>query len=289
MSFQEKVFNLRGQDIAAKIWNEGQGLPILALHGWLDNAGSFDKLAPLIPHHIVAIDFPGHGLSDHKPINSVIHLIDYVIDAISVTKFLGWKKYVLLGHSMGAAICSLIAGCMGDSVQAALLIDGLGPMPANARHAPKYLRMFLDEREAKPDKKSPRYESPLEAIDARLKVTPMELESVKCLIHRGLKQLSNGKWAWRTDPRLLMHSAQHLTEDQILAFLNAISAPVCVIRPIPGYPFPPEVIMHRLQAIKHAIVHEIPGHHHVHLDSPEVVAECLNNFLTSLALKRSDG
>ena len=46
---------------------------ILCLHGWLDNAASFNRLVPLlldsaedIPTQIVALDFPGHGLSGHK-------------------------------------------------------------------------------------------------------------------------------------------------------------------------------------------------------------------------------
>jgi len=35
----------------------------LALHGWQDNAGTFDKLAPLLVaqgHSVLAIDFPGN-------------------------------------------------------------------------------------------------------------------------------------------------------------------------------------------------------------------------------------
>ena len=42
---------------------------ILCLHGWLDNAASFNRLAPLLldstetPTEIVCLDFPGHGLS----------------------------------------------------------------------------------------------------------------------------------------------------------------------------------------------------------------------------------
>ena len=34
--------------IAGKAWGDPGGKPILGLHGWLDNAGTFDHLAPLI-------------------------------------------------------------------------------------------------------------------------------------------------------------------------------------------------------------------------------------------------
>ncbi|KAF5929589.1 hypothetical protein HPG69_006311 [Diceros bicornis minor] len=53
--------------IAAKAWGPQQGHPVLCLHGWLDNANSFDQLIPLLPKdfHYIAMDFGGHGLSSH--------------------------------------------------------------------------------------------------------------------------------------------------------------------------------------------------------------------------------
>ena len=49
--------------ITAKAWGPEDGKPFLGLHGWLDNANTFDKIAPLLPENIrlVAMDFPGHG------------------------------------------------------------------------------------------------------------------------------------------------------------------------------------------------------------------------------------
>ena len=53
--------------VAAKRWHARghsgrEKRPLVALHGWLDNAASFDGLAPLLPldkHDVIAIDFPG--------------------------------------------------------------------------------------------------------------------------------------------------------------------------------------------------------------------------------------
>ena len=55
--------------ITGKEWGSPSGEPWIALHGWLDNCGSFDTLLPHFPedHRIIAIDMPGHGFSSHLP------------------------------------------------------------------------------------------------------------------------------------------------------------------------------------------------------------------------------
>ena len=60
-------------------WGSASDLPVLALHGWLDNASSF---APLASHlsgfQLLALDLPGHGHSQHRPPGMRYHLLDYV-------------------------------------------------------------------------------------------------------------------------------------------------------------------------------------------------------------------
>jgi len=90
---------------------------VIALHGWLDNAASFSHLAPLLPGlRIVALDQAGHGHSSHRAPGSGYQLWDYALDVLLVADQLGWQKFALLGHSMGAIVSLLLAGAVPERI-----------------------------------------------------------------------------------------------------------------------------------------------------------------------------
>ncbi|NXY90919.1 SEHL2 protein, partial [Alcedo cyanopectus] len=100
--FSELKFPVPWGHVAAKAWGPSEGHPVLCLHGWLDNANTFDKLIPLLPRdcYYVAMDFSGHGLSSHRPAGSPYHFLDYVSDVRRVAAALQWRRFTLMGHSM---------------------------------------------------------------------------------------------------------------------------------------------------------------------------------------------
>ncbi|RWS01849.1 putative serine hydrolase-like protein [Dinothrombium tinctorium] len=91
--------------IACKEYGNPNGHPVLAIHGWMDNCGSFEPLIPLIIKennlHIVAIDETGCGLSSHLPPGAEMTYFSLLKDMRRVTKYLKWKKFSLIGHSKG--------------------------------------------------------------------------------------------------------------------------------------------------------------------------------------------
>ncbi|CAN0378993.1 unnamed protein product, partial [Phaeothamnion confervicola] len=91
-----------GLNLKAKIW--GDDAPqkrVLAIHGYLDNANSFDLLAPDLAQagfQVVAIDLPGHGRSQHLGIGGRYHFLDYPGYIVEFCRGMGWNSFHLVGH-----------------------------------------------------------------------------------------------------------------------------------------------------------------------------------------------
>lgn len=78
-----------------KWWGPMDQQPIVAIHGWQDNAGTFDKLIPLLPSNvaILAIDLPGHGLSSHLPSGQFYYVFwDGLVILRRLVKYYNWNK-----------------------------------------------------------------------------------------------------------------------------------------------------------------------------------------------------
>ena len=84
--------------------DEGNGLPIVLLHGYLESSeiwnGLKEKLATRF--RIISIDLPGHGLSD---VYGETHTMEFMAAVVkSVLDNLSVKKVFLVGHSLGGYV-----------------------------------------------------------------------------------------------------------------------------------------------------------------------------------------
>jgi len=112
---REVEIHFQGRTLTGKRWGQEGNIPIMALHGWLDNANSFDLIAPALPDFdIFALDFAGHGHSDHRPVHTPYLGILDVQDVIAVANHLRWENFSLLGHSMGAEVSAHVIGLYPD-------------------------------------------------------------------------------------------------------------------------------------------------------------------------------
>ena len=143
----EHRFTYEGLCIAACEWGDPAGAPVLALHGWLDNCGSFAPLGRLLGGvRLIALDLPGHGHSSHRSVDGTYNIWQDVGVVHAVAEQLGWQRFALLGHSRGGAIATLTAGTFPERIDRLGLLDSFVPLTTDGADAPEQLRSAILER-----------------------------------------------------------------------------------------------------------------------------------------------
>lgn len=100
--------------------------PILFIHGWQDNAGTFDPLVELLPKELsyLCVDLPGHGLSSPYPSGMFYYIFwDGLLVARRIVKHFGWAKVSIVGHSLGGAVGFMYASVFPDEVDKLVSLD----------------------------------------------------------------------------------------------------------------------------------------------------------------------
>lgn len=277
---RELSLNVNNMRFAAQEWGEPNGFPVLALHGWLDNSSSFFALAPRLQNlHIVAIDFAGHGKSQHRPGVMPYTLWDDINDVLAIADSFGWRKFAFLGHSRGAIISTLAAGTFPERIICMGLIEGFLPDAAPAEDAPHQLARAIAALRSRHQKTASIYPDIAVAIKARERgMFPVGYEAAKALTERGLVP-NGGGFSWGIDRRLLLPSAIRMSREQLAAFANNIRAPVKLLLGVEGLPKLYENYLQELSRFPHINYELLEGGHHLHMEREvEQVAVKLNTF-----------
>jgi pimeloyl-ACP methyl ester carboxylesterase len=283
-AFEEVRLRLPHIELAAHLFGPEDGLPVIALHGWLDNAMTYARLAPKLKGlRIVALDLAGHGHSDHRPAGGSYAIWDYVHDVLQVAEQFGWQRFSLLGHSMGAIVSVLLAAAMPERVERLALIDGLMPFTGEAESAPNKLGEALKAQLALAGKNKPVYAQLERAVAARMKgVGAVSLEAAQLLAGRGLMPVPGG-YTWRTDARLTLPSPLRLTLAHAHSFVRGVQCPVSLVLAQQGMLQAQPGVAQLLETLPFEL-HSLPGGHHLHLDDEagaQAVADCFNGFFAT--------
>jgi pimeloyl-ACP methyl ester carboxylesterase len=243
------------------------------LHGWLDNAGSFARLAPLLAarFQVIALELPGHGHSDHLAAGVSYRYLDYVQAVLAAVDAMPLGRYSLLGHSLGAGIAALVAAATPERIEKLLLIEGLGPLGDDGSHT---LQRFRDAFAPRGDNSKPLrvFRSIEQAASARSMVSGLPAELARPIVERGLIE-TDGGWRWRSDSRLTRPSPVRLADAQIHALLRGIDAPTALLLAQPATSYLPSAPMQaRAECVAHLTVTHLDGGHHLHLEHPAAVA-----------------
>jgi pimeloyl-ACP methyl ester carboxylesterase len=279
-SIQPLLLQAGDQPLAA-LRHQGGPAPVLALHGWLDNALSFAPLWPLLDGiDLVCLDFPGHGESPPRPAAARYHFDDYVFDVLAAADALGWERFHLLGHSLGGAVASVTAAACPERVISLAVIEGLGPLTAPPDRTAEGWRKAIHASRQRPRRVHPDRNS---AIEARVRNSDLPVEAAELLAERGLEPAGDG-WRWRHDLRLTWPSTQRYSEPQVLDLLGHIECPVLSLLARPRTRIVPAGMMEgRIAAVRDLAFAELDGGHHLHMEQAAAVAALLRRHLDAHA------
>ncbi|CAB9517455.1 Serine hydrolase-like protein [Seminavis robusta] len=311
-----------GMKLAAVQWKRNQpstenatiSRRILCLHGWLDNAASFNLLSPHLTQHwdgdVVALDLPGHGHSSHRSQDGpMLHLSDSTFYVAEATKQLGWWNknsgsddddlpLTVLGHSMGAGVAVLFAATYPELVHSLVLLEGAAPFiprPSKDHLFLDELRNSCDQRIRQnpmlyPQNRNPTVFPTLEvAVQARMdfvsKYSPgkqyISREAATEIVTRGtaLQDGGGSSVTFRHDPRLQWPSLRQFSQEQVKELLwTGVACPTYLIQTKDGWPIDPETqrTIEDMQTLKkHSWLDR--GSHHFHAD-PSCLEELVGHL-----------
>ena len=103
------VHHIRFLHATLRVISEGEGIPLVLLHGYLESLHIWDDFAIELQHHfrVIRMDLPGHGESGMvAPVHSMEIMAESVI---AVLDALAVDTCLLVGHSMGGYVTMAVA------------------------------------------------------------------------------------------------------------------------------------------------------------------------------------
>jgi len=139
------MMSVRGIEYCVNEWGSKDAPLFIYLHGWADTGSTFQFVVDALDAdwRVVAPDWRGFGRSVDG--SSSFWFPDYLADLHAILKHYSPLDPVrLVGHSMGANICSLYGGTMPERVSSIVNIEGFGLADADPEDAPNRYREWLE-------------------------------------------------------------------------------------------------------------------------------------------------
>lgn len=291
--FKEIEIKVPWGKISGKLWGPENVPPILAIHGWQDNAGSFDPLAECLPENIslLAIDLPGHGYSSWIPKGMPYSPIIYLQTIERVKKYYGMDKIGLIGHSLGGMVTFNYTSLYPENVKYVVAFDYFKYPSFNPdRHFTLFTKEFDEffKMENWSDDKLPPSYTETDAISRWIASTNKSLDENMCktLMTRGVTKIhDNGNVYFHRDPRVKLFLANTgLSHEQLRCMAARITCPYMIIKGEQSrYNERREFYYDLLKVIENYSsdfkFYTCIGTHHFHMSSPRTVADFITPFL----------
>ncbi|KAF2357977.1 Alpha/beta hydrolase fold-1 [Trinorchestia longiramus] len=290
MGWQEVELPTSWGVLRGKSWGRGSK-KILGVHGWLDNANTFDGILPLLECDctFVSLDLPGHGKSDHFQNGFIYDPRSYVGSIKKAVEALGWKKFTYVGHSMGAVVGILYCSIFKDDIDCFISIDIIKPWSIKAAdyasNMLKYFQSYFDNE--KKCSLPPIVYSKQELISKVISGSrnSLDVAAASVLLERGAVSSKDGSGYLLTrDLRAKTYFVGFYSFEAWVAFAEAIACPILIIKAKDGhvYESSENYVVMRAAFERNCRLYrylELPGTHHLHMLHPVPVAQAINAFL----------
>ncbi|HEX4048980.1 MAG TPA: alpha/beta hydrolase [Elusimicrobiota bacterium] len=250
---------------------DGPGAPILLTHGMAANTHWWDEVVPRWNGKLraAALDFRGHGDSDRTPDGAYTADL-WIEDIETARRALGWERFILCGHSMGARIALTYAERHPRRLRGVAAVDFLPEVRSN--------RPSRFKRAS--GRPQPFYASE-DDILSRFRLEPggtiLPPEKVRALGREGVRRGAEG-WTWKFDWRCLS-----LPIPPVWPQLAEIKVPALMVRGGLSDIIDAADFERVTREVAGARGVTIPGaHHHVPLDAPAELAAAVAEFAAAL-------
>ncbi|MEM7409755.1 MAG: alpha/beta hydrolase [Myxococcota bacterium] len=281
-----RVKGAGGLELRLLEWSQ-EGVPMLLLHGFGNEAHIWDDFAPLVApyYRVVALDHRGHGQSGWA--SDGIYDLDHLVDDVeAVTAALGIERMVLVAHSLGGRVATLFAGRHPERVAGLVIVD-IGP-EVDARGS---MRIRQDVE----DNMTPTFESVDEYARALSISYPAATPTaLRRMAEHGVRQRDDGRYELVMDPAWRgltagrgseadAEAAEAVLQKRQWDALGALPCPTLVVRGAASDILSPEIadrmVDDVLQNGRLAVVGQ--AGHSVMTDNPDGFGEAVSDFVLS--------
>jgi pimeloyl-ACP methyl ester carboxylesterase len=109
----ETTYTVNGQKMVATVVGDPKNPPIFLIHGWMSHRGVWRQTLPVLEqkYYCIALDLLGFGSSE-KPADGDYSLQMQGRRIVAIADLLGYRRFALIGHSMGGQIAMCIASML---------------------------------------------------------------------------------------------------------------------------------------------------------------------------------
>jgi len=259
---------LAGAGLNLLCWGGAGKTPLLFLHGGAAHAGWWRHVAPFFAaeRYCIALDFSGHGDSEHRPVYPPQIWVDEVIEAVSDSSVMPAPP-VIVGHSMGGLVGIRAAARLGDAIAGLVIVDAATRLPEQrpeGRHAHRNL-LGIERRYASREEALRRFRLiPPQPVEQRAIVDYIAAQSVR-------EDVSG--WRWKYDARAFADRRPQPVFDE----LARVGCPSLLLRGERSRVLDAATAVRMVATIgARARMVEIPAaHHHVPVDQPLALISAL--------------